>query len=130
MSNATVEPIGKAATDAAAKLGKSTEHMMQANQETLASSSTAALNGLQELTKAYQALATRNAERLTASIQELAAVKTPAQFFELQRKLMTEGIEAAVNDGGHIAKLTAAVFAGAFEPVQKQFEALQSNLKH
>ncbi len=129
MSN-TAEPIAKAATDTAAKIGKSAEHMMQASKETLAKSNTATLAGLQELTKAYHALATKNAERISTSMKELSAVKTPTQFFELQRKLMTEGVEAAVTDGGHIARLTASVFTAAFEPVQKQFEALQSTQKN
>ncbi len=75
-------------------------------------------------------MATRNAEKLTASIKALAAVKTPTEFIELQQKLIREGVEAAVSDSSHIAKLTAAVFTSAFEPVRQQVETLQNAVKH
>jgi phasin family protein len=68
-------------------------------------------------------LATKNAENLTAAIQELFAVKGPTQFVELQQKLIKDGVEAAVSDSRHIAQLTTSVFTAAFEPVKKQIEA-------
>ena len=84
---------------------------------------------VQELTRAYQELATKNAKNLTAAIQALAAVKSPAEFLELQQRLIKEGVEAAVSDSRQIAQLTAAVFTAAFEPVKKQIEAVQKTAK-
>ena len=78
---------------------------------------------VQELTRAYQELATKNAKNLTAAMQALAAVKSPAEFIELQQRLIKEGVEAAVSDSRHIAQLTTAVFTAAFEPVKKQIES-------
>ncbi|KAF0220141.1 MAG: hypothetical protein FD176_3392 [Rhodospirillaceae bacterium] len=98
----------------------------KANTEALTKSGTAAIAGYQELAKAYQALATKNAEKLTASIQALAGVKNPAEFIELQQKLVKEGVEAAVADSRNIAELTQSVFTQAFEPVKAQVEALQN----
>ena len=46
-------------------------------------------------------------------MQALSAVKSPAEFLELQQKLIKEGVEAAVNDSRHIAQLTTAVFTAA-----------------
>src|SRR6476646_3803440 len=70
-----------------------------------------------------------NAEALTvsgnasrAAVQALTAVKSPAEFIELQQRRIKEGVEAAVNDSRHIAQLTTAVFTAAFEPVKKQLE--------
>ena len=80
---------------------------------------------VQELTKAYQELATKNVKNLTAAMQALAAVKSPTEVMELQQRLIKEGVEAAVSDSQHIAQLTTAVFTAAFEPVKKQIEALQ-----
>jgi hypothetical protein len=77
---------------------------------------------VQELTRAYQELATKNAKNLTAAMQALAAVRSPAEFIELQQRLIKEGVEAAVTDSRHIAQLTTAVFTAAFEPVKKQLE--------
>jgi len=129
MSSATIERIAKTNTDALAGSGHVAEQIAKSNAEIFTGGSSAALAGVQELTKAYQSLATRNAEKMTASIKALAAVKTPVEFLELQRKLITEGVDAAVSDCGNIAKLTAAVFTAAFEPVQKQVEVLQNTLK-
>ena len=99
------------------------------NADALTKGGNAAIAGFQDLAKAYQALATRNAEKLTASIQALAATKSPTEFFELQQTLIKEGVEAAVSDSQDIAKLTAAVFTAAFEPVQEHVTALQKSVK-
>ncbi|CAA7621777.1 putative phasin [Candidatus Terasakiella magnetica] len=101
----------------------------KANVEALTQGGNAAIAGFQELAKAYQALATKNAEKLTASIQALAAVKSPTEFVELQQKLVKEGVDAAVADSRNIAELTNAVFTAAFAPVQKQVEAFQKSAK-
>jgi hypothetical protein len=78
----------------------------------------------QELTAAYQQLATRNVENLKSAIQALAAVKSPTQFIEVEQRLIKEGVQAAVSDSQNIAKLTAAVFSAAFEPVKQQIQSL------
>jgi len=89
----------------------------------------AVVTGLQNLMQAYQAMARRNGEKLAASMQALAAVKTPTEFIELQRKLLAESVAAAVSDSAAIGKLTATAFTVAFEPVRKQIEKLQGGLK-
>lgn len=93
------------------------------NVEALTKSGNAAIAGFQELAKAYQALATKNAEKLTASIQALSSVKNPTEFVELQQKLIKEAVEAAVADSREIATLTTSIFTTAFEPVKKHVEA-------
>ena len=77
------------------------------------------------MTKAYQELATKNASNLTDAIKALSAVKSPAEFVEVQQRLIKDGVEAAVSDSRHIAQLTTAVFTAAFEPVKKQIDAMQ-----
>jgi phasin family protein len=100
----------------------------KAQVDTMTESGNAAIAGFQELAKAYQSLATKNAEKLTASIQALATVKSPTEFAELQQKLIKEGVESAVADSRDIAELTTSVFSAAFAPVQKQIEALQNTV--
>jgi hypothetical protein len=107
MSTPTVENVSKASADALTK------------------SSNASSDALQELTKAYQELAVRNAKNVMAAIQALSAVKTPAEFMELQQRLIKESVDAAVRDSQHIAQLTAAVFTAASKPVKQQIEAVQ-----
>jgi phasin family protein len=102
---------------------------MKGGTEALTESGNASIPAVQELTKAYQELATKNAKNLTAAMQALAAVKSPAEFIELQQKLIKEGVEAAVSDSRHIAQLTTSVFTAAFEPVKKQIEAVQKTVQ-
>jgi len=97
--------------------------------DALTKSGNAAITGLASLTKAYQEIATRNIEKLTASFQALASVKTPVEFFEMQQKLVKESFDASVADSRAIAELTTSVFTAAFEPVQKQIETIQNSVK-
>ncbi len=98
MTNPTIEQISKSNADTLAMGGKVAMQAAKANAEMLTKSGSATFNGLEELTKACQALATRNAERLNASLQALATVKTPLEFIDLQSELIMERVEAAVSD--------------------------------
>jgi phasin family protein len=130
MANTTSERTAKISADDIAKGAQAAEKIMKDNVETLTESGAASRTAVQELTKAYQELATKNAKNLTEAIHALSAVKNPAEFFELQQKLLKDGVEAAVSDGRHIAHLTTAVFTAAFEPVKKQIEAMQKTATH
>ena len=101
------------------------ERIIEANTDALTKSGNASSAAFHELAAAYQELATKNAKNLTAAIQALSVVKNPAEFIELQQRLIKDGVEAAVRDSQRIAQLTAAVFTAAFEPVKKQIEAAQ-----
>ena len=129
MAKQPAEQIAGANADAPTKSGEAAERIMKGNAEALTESGNASRAAVQELTRAYQELATKNAKNLTAAIQALAAVKSPAEFIELQQRLIKEGVEAAVSDSRHIAQLTTAVFTAAFEPVKKQIEAVQKTAR-
>jgi phasin family protein len=114
-------------TEALAGSGEATNEMIKGNADALTESGNASRAAVQELTKAYQELTTKNARNLTAAMKALAGVKGPAEFIELQQKLMKEGVETAVGDSQRIAQLTTAVFTAAFEPVKKRIEAVQNS---
>ena len=120
MANPTVVKIVKTNADALTETGNASIAAVA-----LTDSGNASRAAVQELTKAYQELASKNGKNLTAAMQALAAVKSPAEFIELQQRLIKEGVEAAVSGSRHIAQLTTAVFTAAFEPVKKQIEAMQ-----
>jgi hypothetical protein len=77
------------------------------------------------LTRAYQELATKNVNKLTAAMRALAMVKSPAEFIDTQQRLIKEGVETAVSDSQRITQLTTAVFTAAFESTKKQAEGQQ-----
>jgi phasin family protein len=130
MANPNAEQIANATADALTKSGQVAEKIMKGNADALTESGAASRSAVQELTKAYQELATKNANNLTAAIQALSTVKSPSEFIELQQRLIKDGVEAAVSDSRHIAHLTTAVFTTAFEPVKKQIEAMQKTGQH
>jgi phasin family protein len=125
MAKQPTEQIAEATTEALTKSGAAAEKMMEGNAEALAESGNSSRAAVQELTKAYQELAAKNAKNLTDAMQSLAAVKSPTDFIELQQRLIKEGVQAAVRDSQHIAELTTAVFTAAFEPVKRRVEAVQ-----
>ena len=129
MANPIVENIVKTNAGALAKSGHVAETIMKGNAEALTESGNASKAAVQELTTAYQELATKNVRNLTAAVQALSAVKSPTEFIELQQKLIKDGVEAAVADSRHIAQLTTAVFTAAFKPVKKQIEAVQKTAR-
>jgi hypothetical protein len=117
------EAMVEATTEALTKGGAAAEKIVKENAATLAESGTAAGSAFQELAKAYQDLATKNAKNLTAAIQSLSAIKSVGEFIELEQRLIKEGVEAAIADSKNIARLTAAVFTAAIDPVKKRMEA-------
>jgi phasin family protein len=129
MAKQTGKQIVQDSTEALARSGEAAKTIMKGNADALTESGNASRAAVQELTKAYQELATRNARNLTAAMQALAAVKSPAEFIELQQRLIKEGVEAAVGDSQRIAQLTTAVFTAAFEPVKKRI-ATAPNVPH
>jgi len=125
MAKKPIEQIAEASAEALTKSGQAAEKIIKGSIDALTESRNASKAAVEELTKAYQELATKNAKNLTAAIQALSAVKSPTEFIELQQRLIKDGVEAAVSDSRHIAQLTTAVFTAAFEPVKKQIEAAQ-----
>ena len=123
------EQIIRDSTEALARSGEAAKTIMKGNGDALTESGNASRAAVQELTKAYQELATKNARNLAAAMQALAALKSPAEFIELQQRLIKEGVEAAVGDTQRVAQLTTAVFTASFEPVKKRIEAAQ-NVSH
>jgi len=106
------------------------ENSVKATSATLIDSGNAATTAVQELTKAYQELAMRNAGHLKSALQALAAVKNPAEFMEVQQRLIKDAVQAAMTDSQNIAQLTTAVFTAAFEPVKQQIDAVQKTVRH
>jgi hypothetical protein len=102
-----------------------TNDSVKTSADALHESGNASRVALQELARAYQDLATRSAKTLTDAIQRLSAVKSAAEFIDLQEKQIKDGVLEALSGSQRIAKLTATVITAAFEPTKKQVEAVQ-----
>ena len=109
MAKQPAEQIVEASAEALTQSSEAAEKIVKGNAEALTESGNASRAAIQELTKAYQELATKSAKNLTTAMQALAVVKSPAEFIELQQRLIRDGVQAAVSDSQHIAQLTTAV---------------------
>ena len=118
--------IQDSTTEALARSGEAANEIIKGNADALTESGNASRAAVQELSKVYQELTTKNARNLTAAMRALVGMKSPAEFIELQQRLIKEGVETAVGDNQRIAQLTKAVFTAAFEPVKKRIEAVQN----
>ena len=129
MAKQTGEQIVQDSTEALARNGEAAKEIMKGNGDALTDSGNASRAAVQELTKAYQELTTKNARNWTSAMQAMFAAKSPTEFIELQQRLIKEGIETVVGDSQRIAQLTTAVFTAAFEPVKKRIEAVQNSAR-
>jgi phasin family protein len=102
-----------------------TKTMMDKSAAGFNETSKSAMSAFQELATAYQQIASKNSARLTESIQELTAVKNPADFVGVQQKLLKESLESAFADSKQIVEITMSAFTTAFEPMKKNMAALQ-----
>ncbi len=99
------------------------------NAEAMVKSGNATLKGFEEMGKAMQALATRNAEKTDAALKALATCKTPVEVADLQSKLARESIEIAIAEGRKFAELSQSVFTAALEPLNARIAAFQAMAK-
>lgn len=99
------------------------------NADAVAKSSAAAIKGFEDIAKASQAYVAQSAEKTDAAVKALMAIKTPAEFADLQTKLARESIETAIAEGRKFAELSQTVFAAALEPLNARIAAFQSLVK-
>ena len=122
MAKQSAEQFAEASAEVLSKSSEAADTAMRDTAAALTENGNASRAAIQELTRAYQELATKNVYKLTAAMRALATVKSPAEFIDTQQRLIKEGVETAVSDSQRIAHLSAAVFTAAFEPTKKQAE--------
>lgn len=99
------------------------------NAEAVVKSSSLAVKGLEELAKASQAYLTQSAEKTDAAVKALLAVKSPAEYADLQGKLTRDSIETVIAESRKFAELSQSVFTAALEPLNARVAAFQSLVK-
>ena len=99
------------------------------NVEAIAKTGAATVKAIEEITKAQQAVVAKNVEKADAAVKAIFAIKSPAEFADLQGKLARESIESAIADSRKLVELSSSAFTAAFEPLNARFAALQSLVK-
>jgi predicted translin family RNA/ssDNA-binding protein len=83
MAKQPAEQIVEANAEVTTKSGEAADRIVKGNFDTLTESGNAARTAIQELTRAYQELATKNAKNLTLAMQALTAVKSPVRVHRI-----------------------------------------------
>ena len=87
------------------------------NVEALVESTKILAAGLQDMGKTYVAESKTALEALTADVKELAAVKSPTDFFKLQGEILRRSFDAAVATGSKNSETLVKLAGDAFAPL-------------
>lgn len=90
------------------------------NVEALVESGKVLAAGLQDLGKVYVEDAKTGFETMTADVKELAAVKSPADFFKLQGEILRRNFDTAMATGSKRSEALVKLANDAFAPVQNR----------
>jgi len=107
----------KAAYDKGAEYAAEATEFTKGNVEALVESGKVYAAGVQDLSKSYVEEAKSAYETLTADLKELAAVKSPAELFQLQGKLARRNFDAMVAYGSKNTDAMLKLMNETFAPI-------------
>jgi phasin family protein len=115
---ADAQDRAKAAFEKGNEFASEGAEFAKGNVEALVESTKILAAGLQDMGKAYVAEGKSAIETMTADVKELAAVKSPADFFKLQGELLRRNFDAAVASGSKNSEKVVKLANDAFAPIQ------------
>ena len=110
----------KAAYDKGAELAATATEFAKGNAEAAVESGKIYAAGVQELSKSYVEEAKSAYETFTADLKELAAVKSPAELFQLQAKLARRNFDALIAYGSKNADAVTKLASESFAPISSR----------
>lgn len=117
---ADAQERAKAAYDKGTELFGEYGEFAKGNVEALVESGKILASGLQTLGKDYVAEGKSVVETVQADIKELAAVKSPADFFKLQGEILRRNFDAVVASGSKHSETAVKLAGEAFAPIQNR----------
>jgi phasin family protein len=99
------------------------------NVEAVVSSTKILAAGVKTMGETYVAETKSAYETMTADMKELAAVKSPTEFFELQSKLLRKNFDAAVATGSKKSEETLKLVNEAFQPISTRLSLAMEKIK-
>lgn len=115
---ADAQDRAKAALEKGNEVASEYGEFAKGNVEALVESTKILAAGLQDMGKAYVAEGKTVLETVTADVKELAAVKSPADFFKLQGEILRRNFDAAVASGSKNSEKAVKLANDAFAPIQ------------
>ncbi len=126
---ADLQERAKTAMDKSNALFADAGEFTKGNVEALVESGKVLAAGLQDLGKVYVEDAKTGFETMTADVKELAAVKSPADFFKLQGEILRRNFDAAMATGSKRSEALVKLANDAFAPVQSRVSVAIEKVK-
>jgi hypothetical protein len=100
------------------------------NVEAVVESTKILASGLQEMGKSYAAETKTVVETMQAEMKELAAVKSPAEFFEKQNAMLRKQFDAAMAVTSKNSEAMLKLASEAFQPISNRVSLAVEKIKH
>lgn len=126
---ADAQDRAKAAFDKSSAYAAEYGEFAKGNIEALVESGKILASGLQGLGKDYVAEGKTAFETMTADVKELAAVKSPADFFKLQGEILRRNFDAAVASGSKNSEALVKLANDAFAPISTRVSLAVEKVK-
>ncbi|MFN9579078.1 MAG: phasin family protein [Novosphingobium sp.] len=117
---ADLQDRAKTAMDKSTAVFADAGEFTKGNVEALVESGKVLAAGLQDLGKVYVEDAKTGFETMTADVKELAAVKSPADFFKLQGEILRRNFDTAMATGSKRSEALVKLANDSFAPVQNR----------
>lgn len=125
----TAQEKAKAAFEKTSAYATEYGEFTKGNLEAVVESSKILAAGLQDMGKAYVADTKSVVETVTADVKEIAAVKTPADFFKLQGEIMRRNFDAAVAATSKSSEAMVKLAGDAFAPISTRVSLAVEKVK-
>ncbi len=99
------------------------------NADAFVKSSSLAVKGFEELTKAYTSLANQSIEQTVAAAKALAAVKSPTEFQTVYSDLAKTSMENLVAEGRKIQELASTIVTNSVAPITARVQSVAGSFK-
>ena len=125
----TAQEKAKAAFEKTSAYATEYGDFAKGNLEAVVESGKILAAGLQDMGKAYVAETKGVVETVTADVKEIAAVKTPADFFKLQGEIMRRNFDAAVAATSKSSEAMVKLAGDAFAPISTRVSLAVEKVK-
>jgi phasin family protein len=126
---ADLQDRAKTAMDKSTAVFADAGEFTKGNVEALVESGKVLAAGLQDLGKVYVEDAKTGFETMTADVKELAAVKSPADFFKLQGEILRRNFDAAVAAGSKRSEAIVKLANDAYAPLSSRVSLAVEKVK-
>ena len=99
------------------------------NVEAVVESGKILASGIQGMSQGYMTDTKSAVETMTAEIKDLAAVKSPAEFFEKQSAMMRKQFDAAVAASSKNSEAMLKLASEAFQPISNRVSIAVDKIK-